>query len=281
MNNPVIISCALTGAQSSKSKNPAVPLTPKEIAQDAYAAWQAGAAIVHLHMRNRSGKGSMSSKLFAETISLIRAYKDCDVIINCTSSGAFTPTHHQRLSHFRSIPAIEMGSFDAGTMNWACDYVFANPPDFLESLARTYAKHKILAEIEIFDPGMIGNAKYYLEKGILSKPVWFQLVLGVLGGIEATLENMLFLQRMLPNDVLWSATGVGKGHLPIMFGAIAHGGHVRVGLEDNLYYLKGQLATNEMLVARAARVANEFGRGVATAKQAREMLGIRQLENRA
>ena len=134
-----------------------------------------------------------------------------------------------------------------------------------------------MPEIEIFDAGMIGSAKYYIKKGILRSPAWFQLVLGVLGGSDATIENMIFLQRMLPEDCMWSATGIGTGHLPILFGAVALGGHVRVGLEDNLYYSKGKLATNEMLVARAVRVAEEFGRIPATSAQAREMLGIKPL----
>ena len=274
MNDPIIISCALTGSQSSKAKNPSVPVTPQEIANDAYAAWKAGAAIVHLHMRDADGAGSMSAELFRETISLIREHKDCDVIINCTSSGGLTLTHQKRLEHFETIPEIEMGSYDAGTINWACDFVFANPPEFLEELGYTYQRHGVLPEVEIFDPGMIGNAKYYISKGVLPAPGWFQLVLGVLGGIEADIENMLFLRKMLPEGAVWSATGIGKGHLPIMYAAIASGGHVRVGLEDNLYYERGKLATNGMLVSRAVRVAKEFGRRPATSAEAREILGI-------
>ena len=274
MNEPVIISCALTGAQSPKSKNPAIPITPREIADDAYAAWQAGAAIVHLHMRDDEGNGTMSTARFRETVALIREKKDCDVIINCTSSGGLTLTHEKRLEHFQSIPEIEIGSYDAGTMNWACNYVFANPPEFLETLGHTYQENKIIPEIEIFDPGMLGSAKHYLKNGVLQSPGWFQFVLGVLGGMDATIENMLYLQRMLPEGALWSATGIGRGHLPILFAAIAQGGHVRVGLEDNLYYQYGELATNEKLVSRAARVAAEFGRRPATPAEARALLGI-------
>jgi len=277
MNEPIIISCALTGGQSPKSKNGAIPVTPREIAEDAYTVWKAGAAIVHLHMRNETGDGTMNVDLFRETVALIREHKDCDVIINCTSSGGLTLTHQTRLEHFKTIPEIEIGSFDVGTMNWACSYVFANPPDFLEKLGKTFKKNNILPEIEIFDMGMIGNAKYYLEKGVIGPPGWFQLVLGVLGGMDATIENMIFLQRMLPEGAVWSATGVGKGHLPILYGAIAQGGHVRVGLEDNLYYQKGELATNEMLVSRAVRVAKEFGRRPATPAEARGLLGLRAL----
>lgn len=274
---PLIISCALTGTQSPKSKNPAIPVTPQEIADSAYAAWQAGAAVVHLHMRDQKQNGTMNPDLFREAITRIREHKDCDVIINCTSSGGWTLTHEKRLEHFRTIPEIEMGSYDAGTLNWGCDYVFPNPPAFLEALGKLYIEQEILPEIEIFDPGMIGNAKYYMKKGIIKTPGWFQFVLGVLGGMDATIENLIYLQRMLPEGANWSATGIGKGHLPILFGAIALGGHVRVGLEDNLYYAQGQCATNEMLVARAARVAGEFGRPIATPVQARGIMGIKPL----
>lgn len=275
---PIIISCALTGAQSRKSKNPAIPVTPQEIADTAYAAWQAGAAVVHLHMRDENQNATMSTALFKETVALIREHKDCDVIINCTSSGGTTITHQKRLEHFQTIPEIEIGSYDVGTLNWACSYVFANPPMFLETLASVYKQNNIIPEIEIFDPGMIGNAKYYMSRGLLPERPWFQFVLGVLGGSDATLDSLLHLHRLLPEGCLWSATGIGKGHLPIMYGAIALGADgVRVGLEDNLYYSHGQLATNEMLVERAVRVAAEYGRAPATPAQARELLGIPQL----
>ena len=277
-NKPLIISCALTGSQSLKSKNPALPVTPREIADSAYAAWQAGAAVVHLHMRDENQIGTMDPTLFQETISLIREHKDCDVIINCTSSGGTTLTHTKRLEHFQTIPEIEMGSYDAGTLNWACDYVFPNPPAFLTTLGKLYQEKDIVPEIEIFDPGMIGNAKYYIEKGVLKTPAWFQLVLGVLGGSDATLESLAYLKNLLPEGSLWSATGIGRGHLPILYAALSAGADgVRVGLEDNLYYAHGELASNESLTARAARVAHEFGRAVATPAQAREILGIKPL----
>lgn len=276
-NNPLIISCALTGAQSSKLKNPAIPVTPQEIADAAYEVWQAGASIVHLHMRDDNGQGTMDASKFRETVSLIREHEDCDVVINCTSSGGTPITHQKRLDPFQTIPEIEIGSYDVGTLNWACSYVFANPPSFLEELGEVYQKNNVFPEIEIFDAGMIGNAKYYMKNGTLPEKVWFQLVLGVLGGSDATLEELIHLKNLLPEGALWSATGIGKGHLPILYGAIAAGGHVRVGLEDNLYYEKGILATNTSLVERAVRAGKEFGRPIATSAEAREILGITPL----
>jgi len=277
-NKPIIIACAMTGTQTPKAKNPNLPVTPEEIAADVYKVWKAGAAIVHLHMRDENQNGCMDEKIFAETVRRIREYKDCDVIINCTSSGGMTITHDMRLDHFRHIPEIEMGSYDVGTLNWACSYVFANPPMFLEKLASEYLALDIKPEVEIFDPGFIENTKYYMEKGLMKNPVWFQLVLGVLGGSKATPESVLYLKNLLPEGSLWSATGIGAGHLPVLYTAIAAGADgVRVGLEDNIYYDKGVLATNESLVQRAVRVAKEFNRPIATHAQAREILGIKPL----
>lgn len=275
--NKVIISCAVTGASTQKSSNPALPTTPQEIADTVYNVWKLGASVVHLHMRGEDGLGTMSLEKFRETVSLIRAHKDCDIIINCTSSGAAVKTYAERYRHFIEIPEIEIGSYDVGTMNFAGNRVFMNPPDFLVELADVMYKNNVLPEIEIFDAGMLGNAKDYWKKGVLETK-WCQLVLGVLGGMDATIENLSFLQRQLPEDAIWSATGIGKGHLPVMFGAMALGGHVRVGLEDNTHYASGIRATNEMLVERAVRVAKEFNRPVATPSEAREILGLAPLK---
>ncbi len=277
-NNPLVISCALTGTQTPKSKNPNLPVTPEEIAQNAYEAWQAGAAVVHLHMRDDNQNGCMDPSLFEKTVHLIREYKDCDVIINCTSSGGVSLTHGKRMEHFKRVPEIEVGSYDAGTLNWGCNYVFPNPPAFLEELGMVYQANDVMPEIEVFDPGFIDNAEYYMQKGVIKAPGWFQFVLGVLGGSDATPEALIYLKNLLPAGAKWSATGIGPGHLPILFTAIALGADgVRVGLEDNIYYDHGVLATNKGLVERAVRVAKEFNRPVATPAQAREIMGIKPL----
>lgn len=284
MSDKVIISCALTGTATPQEKNPNLPITPEAIAKDAYACWKAGAAIVHLHMRDRNGKGVMDRDLFRETVQRIRTYKDCDVIINCTSSGGpdknGVRTVESRMAHFKSVPDIEIGSFDVGTFNWNDGYIFQNDPTFLKELAKVYAENDVKPEIEIFDMGMLGNAKHYAEKlNLLKKPLWFQFVLGVLGGAPATTDNLLHLVNALPEGVLWSATGIGRGHLEILYAAIALGANgVRVGLEDNLYMSKGELATNPSLVARAAELIRLANKKPATPAEAREMLGIRPLE---
>lgn len=274
LNNKVIISCALTGAFPQKEKNAAIPYTPQEIADSAYESWKAGAAIVHLHMRDDNGIGTMDKERFRESVRLIREHKDCDVIINCTSSGGFT-TEDKRMAHFIEIPEIEMGSLDIGSFNWADYFIFDNNPDFLKKLCNVYNQHDIKPEVEIFDYGMLGNAKHYIEKGYIKDPMWCQLVLGVLGGMDATVENLLYLVRHLPKGTLWSAFGTGTDHLPIMYATLALGGNLRVGLEDNLYMSRGEKATNPLLVERAVRVVKEFDKQPATPAETREMLGIK------
>ena len=180
----VIITAALTGAVTPKTKNPHIPLTPEEIAADAYACWKAGAAVVHLHMRADDGLGAMDKEKFRETIRLIRSYKDCDVVINCTSSGASSEhpaTDEERMAHHRELEGIEMGSYDAGTFNWMPGGVFMNSPQFLEKLGDLYLEKGIKPEIEIFDAGMLGITDYFVKQGHLPTPCHYQFCLGVTG----------------------------------------------------------------------------------------------------
>lgn len=213
----VIITAALTGAVTPKAKNAHIPITPEEIAADAYACWKAGAAMVHLHMRADDGLGAMDKEKFRETIRLIRSHQDCDVIINCTSSGASAEhpaTDEERMAHHQELEGIEMGSYDAGTFNWMPGGVFMNSPQFLEKLGDLYLERGIKPEVEIFDAGMLGIADYFAKQGHLSTPCHYQLCLGVLGGMPATVENLVYLVRHLPENATWSAFGVGKSHLP-------------------------------------------------------------------
>lgn len=275
LKDKTIITVAVTGAFPTKKDNPAVPMTPQEIADDVYACWKAGAAVAHLHMRNEDGKGTMDVKKFEETQRLIREKKDCDIILNFTTSGDLEATDETRQIHLSTLKP-EMASYDCGTMNWAHSTLFVNHPMFLEELGKTMRENDVKPEIEIFDAGMIYNAMYYLKKGVLVGPQHFQFVLGAPGGSTATVENLVYLKGLLPEGSTWSALGIGKGHLPIMFTAIAMDGHVRVGLEDNVFYAKDRLAeSNAELVARAARVIKEFNKEPATPAEAREILGIK------
>lgn len=275
-----IITAALTGAVTPAGYQ--IPETPEEIAEEAYEVWKLGAAVVHLHMRAEDGLGAMDKERFRETIRLIRAHEDCDVIINCTSSGAskaHPATDDERMAHHRELDGIEMGSYDAGSFNWMPGGVFLNSPQFLEKLGRLYMERGIKPEIEIFDAGMLGIARYFAERGSLPQPCHFQFCLGVLGGMPATVENLLYLVNKIPEGSTWSAFGVGAGHLPILYAALTLGGHIRVGMEDNVVFGRDEngkkiIATNTMLVARAAETVRTFGNQCATPAEAREILGI-------
>lgn len=276
MNNKVIITAALTGAVTPKEINPNIPLTPQEIADDAYACWKAGASVVHLHMRDENGIGTMNKDLFEETIKLIKE-KKCDVVINCTTSGDNRASDEERMAHIKALKP-EMASFDAGSFNWMPGGVFMNSPQFLEKLGNAMLEGNVKPEFEIFDAGMLGIVEYYKKKGILKAPLHYQFVLGVLGAMPATVENLLYLVNKIPEGSTWSAFGIGKGHLPILYTTLALGGNVRVGLEDNVYMSKGVPATNVKLVERAVRAIKEIGKEVATPAEAREILGLKQLD---
>lgn len=274
MSDKTIITVAPTGAWPSRQDNPNIPMTPAEIAEDVVQCWQAGAAICHLHMRDDEGKGSMDTARFTETVSRIR--DKCDIVINCTTSGDLNATDQLRMAHL-PIVKPEIASFDCGSMNWMHNSLFINHPAFLEKLGLVMQTNQIQPEIEIFDAGMIYNSLYYLEKGILKEPLLYQLVLGAAGGIAATVENLVYLKSLLPAGAQWSAFGVGKAHLPILLATLAMNGHVRVGMEDNVYFASGVLAeSNAQLVTRAAEIIKLAGKEIAAPDDAREMLDLRK-----
>jgi 3-keto-5-aminohexanoate cleavage enzyme len=269
-----IITVAPTGAWPTKEHNPNVPLTPKEIAADVYECWQAGAAIAHLHMRDEQGQGTMDKGRFIETVGLIR--EKCDIVINLTTSGDLNATDETRMAHLIALKP-EMASYDAGSMNWMHTSLFINHPLFLEKLGATMMELGVRPEIEVFDAGMYYNAAHYMKKGVIKSPGYFQFCMGAAGGIAGTVENLVFLKSLLPADAQWSAFGIGSSHMPILYAAIALGGNVRVGMEDNVVYAKGRLAkSNAEFVERAARLVKEANREPATPAQAREMLNLRQ-----
>ena len=269
-----VITAALCGSWPTKDMNPAVPYTPEEIAEEAYNCWKAGAAIVHVHVRNADGTPSTDFALYKETVDRIRAHKDCDVCINITSSGSVDFGDEERIYPLQQL-LPELASYDAGTLNWQHRTVFMNPPSFLEKLGYALQESNIKPEIEIFDAGMIYNTIYYMKKGVLKAPCHYQIVLGCAGGLTSTVENLLFLRNMLPEGSTWAACGIGHGHLPIMMATIAMGGHLRVGMEDNVYYKRGVLADNNaQFVARAKRLLEEADLEAATPDEARQIYGL-------
>lgn len=276
MAKKLIITAALVGAGTTKAQTPNVPLSPDEIVADVVACAKAGAAIAHLHVRDENGKNTMATEKFVEVVGKVReaiAREGLDVVLNLTTSGsAFS--EELRLAHL-PILMPEMCSYDPGSMNWANSYVFLNTPAFLEKLGTKCNELGIKPEIEIFDAGMIGNVEFYLKKGFLKAPLHCQFVLDVPGGMPGTLESIAYLLPKLPQGSTWSITGIGKSHLPMMLAGLAAGcDGLRVGLEDNIFLEKGVYATNAQLVARAVEFGKMAGREVATADEARQILGL-------
>ncbi len=273
LDNKVILTVAPTGAWPSKQDTPYIPLQPEEIFKDVYDCWKAGASIAHIHVRDDEGKSSMDYNKFKKTVELIRA-SDCDIVLNLTTSGKLYLPDEERFQHVIDLKP-DLASYDCGSMNWLHTSVFENSPTFLEKLGKVMQENGVKPEIEIFDAGMVYNALYYLKKGILKAPLHFQFVLGAAGGMTATVENLVFLKSLIPADATWGALGIGKGHLPILYTALALGGHVRVGMEDNILYSKGRLATsNAEFVERTKRTAAEMGKEIATPAEARAILGL-------
>lgn len=275
-----IITVAVTGAWPTRKDNSNLPVTPQEIADDVYSCWQAGAAVAHIHVREDDGTPSMRFERYQETVALIRAKKDCDICLNITSSGGTLgsgTTEEDDETRIRPIRELrpELCSFDCGTMNWQYRTIFENHPRFLERLGRTVQEVQVKPELEIFDIGMLYAAEHYMGRGILKSPCHFQFILGAPGGVAATVEDLLTLKQRLPPGSTWAASGIGKGHVPIMLATIALGGHLRVGMEDNVFYHRGiPAASNAQLVERAVRLLGEAGLQAASPDEARRILGI-------
>ena len=295
-----IITAAMTGAVTPAGYN--IPEKPDEIAAQVYECWKLGASVAHLHMRDENGAGVMDPVKFYQTVKAIRAYSDCDIIINCTSSGDNRVANDApygnaiRVLHHKIVPGIEMGTFDAGTFNWGVPGgVFNNSQSFLMNSGTLFQERNIKPECEIFDMGMLRAVGAYWKQGYLTAPIHFQFCLGVMGGMDATPEALMMLvsemqkmqaQGKLPKECTWSAFGIGKGHLPVMFTALALGGNIRVGMEDNVVYGidetgKKIMATNMMLVERAANAVRAYGNEPATPTEARQMLGLKPLDHDA
>jgi 3-keto-5-aminohexanoate cleavage enzyme len=266
----LIITAALTGAEVTREQQPALPISPEEIAIAAEECVKAGASIVHLHARNADGSATQDKETYRRIITAIR--QRCDVIIQVSTGGAVGMTPNERLAPVTLAP--EMATLSMGTVNFGDD-VFMNHPADMEVFLRAMQKHGVKPELEIFDTGMITSANRWLKKGLLQGPQHFDFVLGIPGGMAGTPQALLYMIEQLPADASWTVAGIGSAQLSLGTMAILLGGHVRVGFEDNVYYRKGELAgSNAQLVARIARISQELNRPVATADEARVMLGL-------
>jgi uncharacterized protein (DUF849 family) len=285
-----IITCAVTGNLTKPEQHPGLPITPQQIATSALEAAHAGAAVVHIHVRDpQTGRPSMEIDLYRQVIELIRAV-DPELIINLTTGpgGRFVPSDddpkvaapgttllppEKRVEHIAALKP-DICSLDLNTMNSGGDVVI-NTPKNVRRMARVIREAGVKPELEIFDSGDLHLALDLIKEGVLDGPGLWTFVMGVKYGFAATPETLLYARNFLPQNAAWSAFGIGRTEFPIVAQAWLAGGHVRVGLEDNIYISKGALAeTNAVLVARARDIVLSLGGEIATPREAREQLGL-------
>lgn len=290
MNQKTVITCAVTGSADTTGKSPAVPVTPKQIADAALDAGKAGAAVVHIHVRDpETGKASMDLELYRETVGRIRE-TGSDIVINLTTGpgGRFIPgdvepidfaagtslkTPEVRMQHIADL-LPDICTLDVATLNFG-EHAMVNVPKHLRAMADRAKELGVTPELEVFDSGHVLLAKQLIKEGHLEAPALFQLCLGIPWGAPATPEGMAFMKSLLPEDAMWSAFGISRGEFPMVAQATMLGGHTRVGLEDNLYMARGELAkSNAQLVERAVQIIESIGGEVADPSEARTAFGL-------
>ncbi|MCL4809238.1 MAG: 3-keto-5-aminohexanoate cleavage protein [Thermoanaerobaculia bacterium] len=273
MSDKVIITCAVTGAETTREAQPALPVTPEEIAESAFEAWEAGAAVLHLHVRNDDGSPTQDVAVFKKAIELVRS--KCDLVIECTTGGAVGMTPEERLQPVTLKP--EMASLDCGTVNFGDDYIVNTLP-IMRQFARAMREHGVRPTLECFDLGHVYASHILIKEGLLDEPYHYGLVLNVPGSVKYETDVLEIFVRKLPKGAHWTLMGIGgKANLDAIYGALALGGNIRVGFEDNIYYTKGRLArSNAELVERAARIAKDCGRPLARPDDVRELLKLKR-----
>ena len=272
----LIISCCICGAEVTKENNPAVPYTVEEIVREAKSAYEAGAALIHLHVRWDDGTPTQDKGRFQEMVDAIR--KECpDVIIQPSTGGAVGMTDLERLQSTEIVPTPEMATLDCGTCNFGGDEIFINTDNTIANFGDIMKERGIKPECEVFDKGMIDLALKAAKKGHIDYPIHFDFVLGV--QMTATVRDLVFMATSIPEGSTWTATGIGRNCWDIVAATIAMGGHVRVGFEDNVYMSKGVLAkSNGEMVERVVQIAKLMNREIATPAEAREILGLKPLK---
>ena len=290
MSQEVIVTCAVTGGHNNFQKHPDYPITPTQIADSCLAARDAGASIVHIHVRDpETGVRSGNPALFREVTQRIRD-AGSDVLINLTTSeGArFVPDDEdpkvggpgttlrkplERLVHIDELRP-DICTLDVGTFNFG-EQIFVNTPAHLRTMAAHIRKLGVKPEMEVFEPGHIMFARRMMDEGLIDEPPMFQLCLGIPHAAPATPEVLALMRNLLPENACWAAFGISRWEFPVVAQAVTHGGNVRVGLEDNLYLSPGEFASNAQLVEKAVRIVKELGADIAEPQRAAEMLGIR------
>ncbi|MFB6083682.1 MAG: 3-keto-5-aminohexanoate cleavage protein [Halorientalis sp.] len=282
-NDPdkVVISAALTGALTTRDQCEAIPYTAAEIAEEAAAAREAGAAVAHIHARTDDGSPTYSTERYQEIKDEVR--DRTDIVINFSTGAVHEPVE-SRAEYVRETEP-EVAALNMGSMNYAkysesredyvFDMVFENSFAEIRDMLTAMNEAGVTPELECFDTGHVGNTRPLLSEGELDHPLHFSLIMGVLGGIPATTENLAHQVRQLPDDATWQVIGIGEDQWRLVAAALSMGGNVRVGLEDNFYVSEGEMAeSNADLVAKAARMARDVGREPATPDEAREIMHI-------
>jgi 3-keto-5-aminohexanoate cleavage enzyme len=282
-NDPetVVISAALTGALTTREQCPAIPYTPEEIAAEAAAARDAGAAVAHVHARTENGRPTFDTETYQEIHDAVR--ERTDIVLN-VSTGAIDTPLEDRIEYVREVQP-DVAALNMGSMNYAkyserredfvFDVVFENPFHEIRDLLEAMNDAGVTPELECFDTGHVGNARPLQRDGVLGAAPHFSLIMGVLGGIPATVENLVHQVRQLPDDATWQVIGISRDQWPLVSAALSMGGNVRVGLEDNFYTPDGEMAeSNADLVAAAAEMAERVGREPATPDEARAIMGV-------
>ena len=293
MNNEVIVTCAVTGAGDTLGKHPEVPVTPEQISNAAIAAAKAGASVAHIHVRDpETGLGSRDVNLFKEVVERIRD-SETDVVINLTAGmgGDWVPSEEnpsmpgpgtdmigpeERLAHVKEIHP-EICSLDCGTMNFGNgNEIYISPPGYLREMALMIQEWGVKPELEVFELGQIRFAKQMIKEGLINEPPMFQICLGIPWGAEQTVDSMKVMKDELPTNASWASFGIGRMQMPMAAAAVAMGGNVRVGLEDNLYLEKGVLASNDQLVTRVIEIIQRMGSRVLSPKETRDKLKLKK-----
>ena len=272
---PLIITTALTGAETTKNAQPNLPITPIEQAQTAKECFDAGSRVLHLHVRNDDGTPTQCLDRFEDVINRVREAAP-EMLIQISTGGAVGEPFEKRMAPLKLKP--DMATLNAGTLNFG-DEVFVNSPTDIEKLAKYFTEVGVAPEIEVYESGMIDYVAKLVKKGILTHtPLHVQFVLGVPGGMSGKPKNLIYMAEHLKEEIpsaTWGVAGVGRYQLPCAMMAMVMGGHIRVGFEDNIYYHKGIVAdSNAQLVARITRIAQENGRPIATPAQTKEILGL-------
>ncbi|BBK30466.1 uncharacterized protein (DUF849 family) [Stella humosa] len=290
MDRKVIVTCAVTGGGDTVGKHPAIPVTPEQIATACVEAAKAGATICHIHVRNpETGKPSMDPALYREVVARIRD-SGTDLVINLTTGagGRFIPgdvvpsepakgtnlsTPAERVQHVEELRP-EICSLDMGTMNFG-PHVFMNTPAHLATMAKAIQAAGVKPELEVFDSGHVRLANHFVESGIIEGTPLYQLCLGISWGQPATPAAMAYMRDLLPPGAEWAGFGISRMQFPMVAQAVLLGGHVRVGLEDNIYLERGVYGSNAQLVEKAIKIINLMGHETATPQEARQMLKLR------